>query len=74
MICPKCHSQNAQPTMSWTISGRKLTVPQLSLWACLNRECRYQWPRESTSPLAGLASLPRPDLLSQEVAYESSTG
>jgi len=47
MSCPKCHGQNATPFMSWTISGRKMTVPQLRMWACQNPACRHQWPRES---------------------------
>ncbi len=50
MTCPKCRSHNAQPTMSWTISGRKLTIPSVSLWACVNADCRHQWPRELSSP------------------------
>ena len=74
MICPKCQSQNAEPIVSWTISGHKMTVPQLSTWACLNRECQHQWPREFTSPIVAPASLPRPDLLSQEVPYGPSMG
>ncbi|HEY6262677.1 MAG TPA: hypothetical protein VIW47_13845 [Nitrospiraceae bacterium] len=49
MTCPKCRSHNAEPIESWTISGRKLTIPLLRLWACVNRECRHQWPRELTS-------------------------
>ena len=44
--CPKCQSQNAEPFMSWTISGRKMTVPKLRMWACLNSACLHQWPRE----------------------------
>jgi hypothetical protein len=51
MTCPKCQSPNAEPTLGWTISGRRLTLPQLRLWACQNLECRYQWPREHTSPI-----------------------
>lgn len=47
MSCPKCHGQKATPFMSWTISGRKMTVPQLRMWACLNPACRHQWPSES---------------------------
>jgi hypothetical protein len=74
MICPKCQSQHAEPIMSWTISGHKMTVPQLSMWACLNRECRHEWPREFTSPIEALASLPPPNLLSQEVPYGPSMG
>lgn len=71
MTCPKCQSQNADPIVSWTISGRKITMPQLSMWACLNLEYRHQWPRAFTSPIVIPASLPRPDLLSQEEPYEA---
>jgi hypothetical protein len=46
MICPKCQSQNAKPFLSWTLSGRKMTVPQLRMWACLNAACLHQWPRK----------------------------
>jgi hypothetical protein len=46
MTCPKCQSQNAEPFMSWTLSGRKMTIPQLRMWACLNPTCLYHWPRE----------------------------
>ena len=46
MICPKCQRQNATPFMSWTLSGRKMTIPQLRMWACLNPTCRHEWPRE----------------------------
>jgi hypothetical protein len=69
MTCPKCQCQNTEPIVSWTVSGRKMTVPQLSLWACLNLDCRHQWPREFTSPMVRSAALPR-DLLRQEVPYE----
>ena len=64
MICPKCQSQHTEPIVGWTISGRKMTVPQMRWWLCLNLECQHQWPREFTSPTAGPASLSRPDLLS----------
>ena len=74
MICPKCQSKHAEPIMSWTISGRRKTMPQLSMWACLNRECRHEWPREFTSPIEAPASLPPPNLLSQEVPYGPSMG
>jgi hypothetical protein len=47
MSCPKCHGQKATPFMSWTISGRKMTVPQLQMWACVNPACLHQWPNES---------------------------
>lgn len=46
MTCPKCQSQNAQPFERWTISGRKITIPLLRMWACPNPDCRHQWPRE----------------------------
>ncbi len=55
MTCPRCGIHHAEPTMSWTISGRKLTVPSVYLWACVNRDCRYQWPREVSSPLQEVA-------------------
>jgi hypothetical protein len=51
MTCPKCQSQYVEPIVSWTISGLKMTMPQLSMWACLNRVCRHEWPREPTSPV-----------------------
>ena len=70
MTCPKCRSHNAQPFESWTISGRKLTIPLLRLWACANQDCRHQWPREFTNPIMTLASPACPDLQTQEVAYE----
>jgi hypothetical protein len=47
MTCPKCQRQNAAPFMSWTLSGRKMTIPQLRMWACLNPTCLHKWPRES---------------------------
>ena len=47
MVCPKCQSQRAEPIVSWTISGRKMTVPQMRWWACLNLECQHQWTRNS---------------------------
>jgi len=46
MTCPKCQSQNAKPILSWTLSGRKMTIPQLRLWACPNAVCLHQWPRK----------------------------
>ena len=63
MTCQKCLSQHAQPFESWTISGRKMTLPLLRLWACVNQDCRHQWPRDFTSPMVAPASL-------QEVAYD----
>jgi len=74
MTCPKCQSQNAEPIVSWTISGRKMTLPQVRLWACLNLECRHQWPREITNPIVALASPASPEFLTQEVAYDSYNG
>jgi hypothetical protein len=61
MTCPKCLTHHAEPITSWTVSGRKLTIPLLRLWACVNQDCRYQWPREVTSPIVAPASLPCPD-------------
>jgi hypothetical protein len=46
MACPKCQSQNAKPFMTWTLTGRKMTIPQLRMWACLNPTCLHKWPRE----------------------------
>ena len=46
MACPQCQSQNAKPFMNWTLSGRKMTIPQLRMWACLNAVCLHQWPRK----------------------------
>ena len=56
MTCPKCRSHHAQPFESWTIVGRKMTIPLLRLWACVNRDCRHQWPRELNSPIDGITS------------------
>jgi len=56
MTCPKCRSHNAEPIERWTIFGRKLTIPLLRLWACVNRECRHHWPRELSSPIEGITS------------------
>ena len=50
MICPKCRAHYAEPIVSWTIYGRKMNLPLLHLWACVNKSCQHQWPRESTSP------------------------
>jgi hypothetical protein len=74
MICPKCQSQHVEPIVSWTISGRRKIMPQLSMWACLTRECRHEWPREFTRPIEAPASLPPTNLLSQEVPYGPSMG
>jgi hypothetical protein len=57
MTCPKCQRHNVEPIVSWTISGHKMTIPLLRLWACVNRECRHQWPRELSSPIDGITSL-----------------
>lgn len=51
MTCPKCQSQNTEPTLSWTLSGRKMTPPQIRVWACLNPKCRHEWPRELVCPV-----------------------
>jgi hypothetical protein len=58
MTCQKCGTPHAEPTMSWTISGRKLTIPSVYLWACVNQDCRYQWPRELRSPIQDVAYTP----------------
>ena len=66
MTCPKCKRHNVEPIVSWTMSGHKMTIPLLRLWACVNRECRHQWPRELSSPIDGTSqaypfdSLPPP--------------
>ena len=56
MTCPMCQRHNVEPIVSWTISGHKMTIPLLRLWACVNRECRHQWPRELSSPIDGITS------------------
>jgi hypothetical protein len=48
MTCPKCQTGNANPIVSWTITGRKMTMPQLRLWACLNPTCLHKWRREAS--------------------------
>jgi hypothetical protein len=45
MTCPKCLS-HAEPTASWTISARKMTIPRVDLWACVNQDCKHEWPRD----------------------------
>jgi hypothetical protein len=55
MTCPKCLTDHAEPIESWTLSGRKMTIPLLRLWACVNRDCRHQWPRELISPIQEVA-------------------
>ena len=68
MTCPKCRSHHAKPIERWTLVGRKMTIPLVRLWACVNQDCRHQWPRDvTTSPIA-LAS---PEA-TQEVVYEPS--
>ncbi len=74
MTCPKCQSQHAEPIVNWTISGRKMTVPQIGMWACANPECQHQWPREIASLTESPASPPGPDLLSQDVPSGPSMG
>ena len=74
MTCPQCETHNAEPIERWTISGRKLTVPLVRMWACLNRECRHQWPRDFLSPIEALASPTCPDLPTPEVTYDSYKG
>jgi len=70
MTCPKCRNHHAEPIESWTISGRKMIVPLLRLWACSNPNCRHQWPREFTSPMVTGTSPTCPDLQIQEGAYD----
>jgi hypothetical protein len=68
MTCPKCLSHHIEAIERWTIAGRKMTIPLVRMWNCLDRKCRHEWPREVIiSPIA-LAS---PDTI-QEVAYEPS--
>jgi len=55
MTCPKCQTRHAEPILSWTVSGRKLTIPVLHLWGCVNRDCRHRWPRELSSPIHEVA-------------------
>ena len=49
--CQKCQSQNDKPFMNWTISGRKMTIPQLRMWACANPTCLHTWPRDASASL-----------------------
>lgn len=51
MTCPKCQRPNAEPSVNWTLSGRKMNPPQVRVWACLNLKCRHEWPREIISPI-----------------------
>jgi hypothetical protein len=46
MSCPRCQSQNATSFTCWTLSGRKMTLPQVRMWACLDLTCRHQWLRK----------------------------
>ena len=48
MTCPKCLS-HAEPIASWTISAHKMTIPRLDLWACVNEDCKHEWPRDMSS-------------------------
>ncbi len=50
MTCPKCQNTNTEPTLTWTLCGQKMTLPQVRMWTCLNLKCRHEWPRELTSP------------------------
>ncbi len=43
-------SHHAQPFETWTLVGRKMTIPMVRLWACVNQECRHKWLRELSSP------------------------
>jgi hypothetical protein len=65
MTCPQCETHRVEPTERWTIAGRKMTVPLVRMWACLNRECQHEWPREFTDLSVAPTSSP------QEVAYDS---
>ena len=67
MTCPKCRSNHAKPIERWTLVGRKMTIPLVRMWTCLNRECRHEWPRDITSPIA----LTSPEPI-HEVVYEPS--
>jgi len=62
MTCPKCRSHHAKPIERWTLVGRKMTIPLVRLWACVNQDCRHQWPRDVTSPIGTLASSSGPEL------------
>lgn len=72
MTCPKCRSHHAQPTMSWTISGRKLTIPSVYLWACANQDCRYQWPREFHEVAQDGPSRPTPSVTSPQAPSQAA--
>ena len=70
MTCPKCQSPNAEQTIGWTISGRRLTMPQLQLWVCQNLECQYKWPRENATPIVA----PGKDTTSDTQTFPHSCG
>jgi hypothetical protein len=72
MTCPKCQSQNTESIVRWTLSGRKMTVPQLRMWACLNQECQHQWPIEFTSPNVGPTQEVVNDLCKGSLSLSSS--
>jgi hypothetical protein len=55
MTCPKCRSHNPKSIETWTLVGRKMTIPLVRLWACLNPDCRHQWPRDVSSPMQEVA-------------------
>ena len=55
MTCPKCLTHHAEPITSWTISAHKMTIPRLELWACVNQDCRHQWPRDMSGVLQEVA-------------------
>ncbi len=54
MTCPKCLS-HAEPIASWTIAGHRMTIPRLELWACVNQDCKHEWPRDMSSLLQAIA-------------------
>ena len=51
MICPKCLSQHTEPIVSWTISGRKMTMPQLAYGLVRIENVGHEWPRDRRVPL-----------------------
>jgi hypothetical protein len=56
MTCPQCETHRVESIERWTVVGRKMTVPLVRVWACLNRDCRHEWPRESASLTVAPAS------------------
>lgn len=54
MTCPQCQS-HAEPIANWTTAGRKMTIPRVELWACVNQDCRHQWPRDMSSLMQEVA-------------------